>query len=70
MATPSFKDRKPAKTYKGKSTKLGYGGRAAMLKDELAKKGIKGNYAGAIIGSIARAKGAAPGQPHYHGGKG
>ncbi len=29
-----------AKTYKGKSLKLGHGGRAAKLHDELKKKGL------------------------------
>jgi hypothetical protein len=68
MATASYKDSgKMPKKYAGKSTKLGYGGRAAMLKSALAKKGISGKYAGAIIGKIAREKGAAPGQPNYHG---
>ena len=49
-------------TYKGKSTKLGYGGRAAKLRDE--------GVPGAVIGAIARKKGAAPGGPNYHGSKG
>jgi hypothetical protein len=49
------------KTFAGKSTKLGGGGRAAKLKSE--------GVPGAVIGAIARAKGAAPGGPHYHGGK-
>jgi len=48
-------------TYKGKSNKLGYGGRAAQLRD----KGVPE----AVIGQIARRKGAAPGGPNYHGGK-
>jgi hypothetical protein len=39
-------------SYKGKSDKLGYGGRAQQLKD----KGVPG----AVIGAIARSKGAAP----------
>lgn len=47
------------KTYDGKSTKLGHGGRAAKLRDE--------GVPGAVIGAIARSKGAAPGGPHYHG---
>jgi hypothetical protein len=46
----------------GKSNKLGHGGRAAQLK----AKGVPG----AVIGMIAREKGAAPGQEHYHGGHG
>ncbi len=60
-----------AKTYKGKSTKLGYGGRAAKLKDTLMKKKLPGGSkeANAIVGIIARKKGAAPGQPNFHGGK-
>lgn len=64
MAKPS---KKLPKTYDGKSTKLGHGGRAAILKSDLAKKGIKGKYAGAIIGKIAREKGATPGQKSYYG---
>lgn len=49
-------------TYKGKSNKLGYGGRAQQLKDE----GVPGG----VIGAIARKKGAAPGGPNYHGKRG
>lgn len=49
-------------TYKGQSNKLGHGGRAAQLRD----KGVPE----AVIGMIARRKGAAPGGPNYHGGKG
>ena len=45
-------------TYKGKSNKLGQGGRAQQLRD----KGVPG----AVIGAIARSKGAAPGQKNYH----
>ena len=48
-------------TFAGKSNKLGHGGRAAQL----AAKGIPQ----AVIGEIARSKGAAPGGPNYHGGK-
>jgi hypothetical protein len=48
-------------TYKGKSNKLGYGGRAAQLKDQ----GVPGG----VIGAIARKEQAAPGQKNYHGGK-
>jgi len=48
-------------SFEGKSNKLGHGGRAAQLK----AKGVPQ----AVIGEIARKKGAAPGQPHYHGGK-
>lgn len=50
------------KMFAGKSTKLGYGGRAAILK-------VKG-VPQAIIGMIARKKQAAPGQKNYHGKKG
>ena len=49
------------KTYDGKSTEIGHGGRAAMLRD----KGVPPS----VIGNIARSKGAAPGGPNYHGGK-
>jgi len=54
-------DTKKTGTYKGKSNKLGHGGRAQQLKD----KGVPQ----AVIGEIARRKGAAPGGPNYHGGK-
>ena len=47
--------------FHGKSNALGHGGRAAQLK----AKGVPG----AVIGAIARSKGAAPGQKHYHGKK-
>lgn len=47
------------KMFAGKSTKLGHGGRAAILKS----KGVPD----AVIGMIAREKGAAPGQANYHG---
>jgi hypothetical protein len=50
-----------------KSMKLGYGGRAAKLNDKLASKGMPKKERGAIIGMIARKKGAAPGQKNYHG---
>lgn len=46
---------------KGKSNKLGYGGRAQQLRDQGVPEGV--------IGAIARKKGAAPGGPNYHGGK-
>ena len=49
-------------TYKGKSNKLGYGGRAAQLKAQ----GVPGG----VIGMLARAAGAAPGGPNYHGKNG
>ena len=45
--------------FDGKSNKLGHGGRAAQLR----AKGVPG----AVIGAIARSKGAAPGGPNYHG---
>jgi hypothetical protein len=48
-------------SYKGKSNALGHGGRAQQLKDQ----GVPGG----VIGAIARQKGAAPGQPHFHGHK-
>ena len=46
-------------TYKGKSNKLGHGGRAQQLKD----RGVPGG----VIGELARKKHAAPGQENYHG---
>jgi len=51
----------PIKTtgsYKGKSNKLGEGGRAQQMKD----RGVPGG----VIGNIARREGAAPGGPNYH----
>lgn len=48
-------------SFNGKSNKLGMGGRAAQLKAQ----GVPGG----VIGSIARKKGAAPGQRNFHGGK-
>ena len=42
---------KKSGTYKGKSNKLGHGGRAQQLKDQ----GVPGG----VIGKIARSKGAA-----------
>lgn len=48
-------------SYKGKSNKLGYGGRSKQLKD----MGVPGG----VIGTLARASGTAPGGPHYHGKK-
>ena len=48
-------------TYKGKSNKLGYGGRAAQMK----AAGVPGG----VIGAIARKEGAAPGGKNYHGKK-
>jgi hypothetical protein len=49
-------------SYKGKSNKLGHGGRAAQMK----AAGVPGG----VIGNIARKEGAAPGGPNYHGKKG
>jgi hypothetical protein len=54
-------DTKKSGSFKGKSNKLGYGGRAAQLKAQ--------GVPGAVIGAIARRKGAAPGGPNFHGGK-
>jgi hypothetical protein len=48
-------------SFHGKSNALGHGGRAAQLK----AKGVPG----AVIGAIAREKGAAPGQKNFHGKK-
>lgn len=48
-------------TFKGKSNKLGFGGRSAQLKADGVPAGV--------IGKIARAKGAAPGGKNFHGGK-
>ena len=45
--------------FQGHSNKLGHGGRAAQL----SAKGVPK----AVIGMIARKKGAAPGQSNYHG---
>lgn len=60
-------DEKPKpKTTKKKSMKLGQGGRAAKLKTQLSKKGLPKKEVSGIIGKIARAKGAAPGQKNYH----
>lgn len=64
MAT-AFGAKPMPKTYKGKSTTLGSGGRAAKLKDTLEGEGKSADYAGAIVGKIARAKQAAPGQKYY-----
>lgn len=61
MAKKMSSNTKKTGTFKGKSNKLGYGGRAAQLK----AKGVPG----AVIGAIARSKGAAPGQSNYKGGK-
>lgn len=52
---------KKSGSFHGKSNALGHGGRAAQLK----AKGVPG----AVIGMIARSKGAAPGGKNYHGKK-
>ena len=46
-------------SYHGKSNALGHGGRAAQLKAH--------GVPDAVIGMLARKKGAAPGGPNYHG---
>lgn len=46
-------------TFKGKSNKLGYGGRSAQLKAQ----GVPGGG----IGMLARKAQAAPGQKNFHG---
>lgn len=56
MAT-AFGPKKMPSTYKGKSTELGGGGRAAKLKSEGVPE--------STIGAIARSKQAAPGQKFY-----
>lgn len=48
-------------SFKGKSNKLGFGGRAAQLK----AAGVPGG----VIGNLARKAGAAPGGPNFHGSK-
>ncbi len=48
-------------SFKGKSNKLGHGGRAAQLK----ARGVPGG----VIGMLARKAGAAPGQKNYHPSK-
>lgn len=50
---------KKSGSFKGKSNKLGYGGRAAQLK----AKGVPGG----VIGNLARKAKAAPGQKNFHG---
>lgn len=57
----SSKPIKKSGSFKGKSNKLGYGGRAAQLK----AKGVPGG----VIGNLARKAQAAPGQKNYHGKK-
>jgi hypothetical protein len=56
-----FGNTKKTGSFHGKSNALGHGGRAAQLK----AKGVPGG----VIGDIARAKGAAPGQKNFHGKK-
>ena len=58
-----LKKRRVRKTgsFKGKSNKLGYGGRSAQLK----AMGVPGG----VIGMLARKAGAAPGMKNYHGSK-
>ena len=46
-------------SFEGKSNSLGHGGRAAQM----IAKGVPK----AVVGMIARKKGAAPGGPNYHG---
>jgi len=62
----SKQDQAIDKTYKGKSMKLGRGGRAAKLKAKLSKKGLPKKEVGGIIGKIARSKNSARGQKNYH----
>lgn len=59
MARMKKSDTKKTGSFKGKSNKLGHGGRAAQLKAQGVPSGV--------IGEIARSKGAAPGQKNYHG---
>lgn len=63
MADGHLKQRpiKKSGKFRGQSNKLGYGGRAAQLK----ARGVPGY----VIGKLARAAHAAPGQANYHGGK-
>ena len=49
-------------SFRGKSNALGYGGRSAQLAAQGVPRGV--------IGNLARAAGAAPGGPHYHGKRG
>jgi len=53
-------DTKKTGSFRGKSNALGHGGRAEQLKAQ--------GVPGAVIGEIARSKGAAPGGPNFHGG--
>lgn len=52
---------KTSGSFKGRSNKLGYGGRAAQLK----ARGVPGG----VIGNLARKAKAARGQKNYHGKK-
>lgn len=52
---------KKSGSFKGRSNKLGYGGRAAQLKAQGVPAGV--------IGELARKAKAAPGQANFHGGK-
>lgn len=61
MAESTRKRIKTSGSFRGKSNKLGYGGRAAQLKAQ----GVPGG----VIGNLARAAHAAPGQRNYHGGR-
>lgn len=46
-------------SFEGHSNKLGHGGRSRQLLAQGVPR--------AVVGMIARRKGAAPGQAHYHG---
>lgn len=61
MVKAASKQIKKSGTYKGKSNKLGYGGRSAQLRDRGVPEGV--------IGELARRAGAAPGQKNYHGSR-
>lgn len=61
MAKRRSKRVKMTGSFKGKSNKLGYGGRAAQLKAQ----GVPGG----VIGALARRAKAAPGMANYHGGR-
>lgn len=58
-AVEYLKSIKKTGTFQGKSNKLGHGGRAAQLKAKGVPEGV--------IGKLARAAHAAPGQSNYHG---
>lgn len=58
---PKKKAIKDSGTFQGKSNTLGHGGRAAQLK----ARGVPGG----VIGNLARAAQAAPGQKNFHGKK-